>query len=46
MTEVEEHEHDWKYDHTYDDWWDGDSDEIYKCTYPGCLKTKKVYVPR
>lgn len=45
-TEATEHEHVWVYDHTYDDWWDGDSDDIYKCTVPGCLKIKKVYISR
>lgn len=33
-----------EYDHTYDDWWDGDSDDYYRCS--GCGKLKKVYAPR
>ena len=43
---VPEHEHQWVYDHTYEDWWDGDEDDIYKCSVPGCTKTKTVYIPR
>lgn len=43
---TEEHEHQWKYIGTYDDWWDGDSDDMYECTVEGCPKIKSVYVPR
>lgn len=32
------------YDHTYDDWWDGDSDDYYLC--PWCNTLIKEYVPR
>lgn len=37
-------QHDWKYDHSYDDWYDGDSDDYYKCTNCGELQMR--YVPR
>lgn len=40
----DDHEHDWKYSHTYDDWWDGDSDDIYVCTV--CGKSQTRYIPR
>lgn len=43
---MEEHEHQWQYTGTYDDFWDGDSDDMYKCTVEGCSKIKSVYVPR
>lgn len=39
-----QHEHVWVYDHTYDDWYDGDSDDYYKCTI--CGKFDRRYVPR
>lgn len=41
-----DHEHQWEYAYSYDDWYDGDSDDIYKCTVPGCNARKEVYVPR
>jgi hypothetical protein len=40
------HEHQWVYDHSYDDWWDGDSDDIYRCSVEGCTATQTRYVPR
>lgn len=46
VTAPPEHEHQWKYSYTYDDWWDGDSDDIYKCTVEGCKARQTRYVPR
>lgn len=46
MTEQSEHEHVWKYSHTYDDWWDGDSDDIYVCIVEGCKARERRYVGR
>lgn len=37
------HEHQWKYVRTDASWWDGDEDDVYKCS---CGETKYVYIPR
>lgn len=46
MTETADHEHVWKYHSTYDDWWDGDSDDLYKCAVEGCNAREFRYVGR
>lgn len=46
MTETDDHLHQWKYSHTYEDWWDGDEDDIYICTVEGCKARKTEYIPR
>jgi hypothetical protein len=33
-----------KFSHTYEDWFDGDDDDIYVCE--NCGKTQVVYIPR
>lgn len=43
---TDHHEHVWVFDYTYDDWWDGDSDDIYYCSVDGCHAIKSEYVPR
>lgn len=35
---------DMEFSHTYEDWWDGDEDDIYYC--PNCGKRIVIYVPR
>ena len=43
---AQEHEHIWYFDHTYEDWWAGDSDDIYYCCVSGCSKIRRDYVGR
>ena len=33
-----------EYLYTYDDWFDGDSDDVYKC--PHCDSIIRIYIPR
>jgi len=46
LTSPEDHEHVWKFSHTYESWWDGDEDDIYKCTVAGCKARDNRYVGR
>lgn len=41
-----EHEHVWEFLRTYEDWWDGDEEDIYRCTVDDCTERKRVYIPR
>lgn len=40
------HEHVWEFVYTSEDWYDGDEEDVYKCTHPGCLERKRIYIPR
>lgn len=41
-----EHEHVWKFLYDSYDWWDGDGEDVYECTVPGCNARDRRYVPR
>lgn len=41
-----EHKHQWQFKYTWEDWWDGDEEDVYVCTVEGCTERKWVYHPR
>lgn len=41
---TEEHEHVWVFQYEHDDWYDGDSYEVYRCSV--CNKRAERYFPR
>lgn len=41
-----DHEHVWVYLRSDDDWYDGDSEDVYGCTVEGCQARDYRYVPR
>lgn len=41
-----EHEHQWKFLRTDEDWFDGDEEDVYECTIEGCNARKRKYIPR
>ena len=40
---VSPHEHEWEYLRTYEDWWDGDEEDVYVCQ---CGVRERRYIPR
>lgn len=40
------HEHIWQFLYTYEDWWDGDEDDVYGCVVVGCKARDRRYIGR
>lgn len=38
-----EHAHEWRFSHSFEDWWDGDEQEVYVCD---CGERDYRYIPR